>query len=120
MSTKEEFAKHGVDLEWGRSKVVLYVGKEKHKIVCSPESFRWLKRLIENTTWIDPELEAERAKAEDRRLRALRRRESEPQYAYAPQPQPPAELDEYLWAPAWKPPSDDGREFPYAQPDYDE
>lgn len=118
MSTKEDFEKHGVELEWGRSKVVLYVGKEKHKIVSSPEAFRWLKRLIENSNWIDPELEAERAKAEDRRLRALRRRESEPQYKPEPESQP--ELEDFVWAPDWEPPTDDKREFPFAQPDYDE
>jgi hypothetical protein len=112
MSTKEAFAKHNVDLEWGKSKVVLYVGKERHKIVCSPEAFRWLKRLVENNTKIDPEVEAEREQADNRRLRSLRRKDN------APEPEPEHDRFAPVGVPLWR--GDDDRDYPFAQPDYSE
>ena len=32
MNIKEKFKRQGLGLEWGRNKVILTVGREKHKI----------------------------------------------------------------------------------------
>lgn len=76
MSTRERFARHGATVEWKADKVVVRVGRDGHRIVCSPAAFRWLKGLIEHTDWTDPSIEAELAEAHLRRIRSLRRKDA--------------------------------------------
>lgn len=62
MNTREHFKKQGLGLDWGKQKVVIEVGREKDKIVCSPKAFRYLKRAIEalnDIGYVDPILEGE-------------------------------------------------------------
>lgn len=75
-TTRELFAKHGATVEWKPNKAVVRIGRDSHKIVCSPAAFRWLKALLEHTDWTDPGIEAELAEAHHRRLRAIRRRDN--------------------------------------------
>lgn len=46
MKTREAFAKLGVEVQWAKQRVVLHVGRERNKIVCSPPAFRWLDKLV--------------------------------------------------------------------------
>lgn len=69
MNTREHFKNQGLKLNWGRSKVVIEVGREKDKIVCSPKAFRYLKRAIEalnDIGYVDPLLEGEMMDAQYR------------------------------------------------------
>lgn len=70
MNTREHFKKQGLSLDWGKHKVVIEVGREKDKIVCSPRAFRYLKRAIEalnDIGYVDPILEGEMLDAEIRK-----------------------------------------------------
>ena len=70
MNTREHFKKQGLSLDWGKHKVVIKVGREKDKIVCSPKAFRYLKRAIEalnDIGYVDPILEGEMLDAEIRK-----------------------------------------------------
>lgn len=69
MNTREHFKKQGLSLDWGKHKVVIEVGREKDKIVCSPKAFRYLKRAIEalnDIGYVDPILEGEMIDAQYR------------------------------------------------------
>jgi hypothetical protein len=46
VKTRDAFKKLGVQVQWGRQRVVLHVGQERQKIVCSPTAFRWLDKLV--------------------------------------------------------------------------
>ncbi len=62
MNTREHFKKQGLELDWGKSKVVIEVGRERDRIVCSPKAFRYLKRAIaalNDFGYVDPVLEGE-------------------------------------------------------------
>jgi len=68
MNIKEKFKRQGLGLEWGRNKVILTVGREKHKIVCSPRGFRWLKKAVDvlnDIGWVDMLLEGEMVNADE-------------------------------------------------------
>lgn len=70
MNTREHFKKQGLGLDWGKQKVVIEVGREKDKIVCSPKAFRYLKRAIQalnDIGYVDPILEGEMIDAEFRK-----------------------------------------------------
>lgn len=126
-TTRELFAKHGATVEWKPNKAVIRVGRDSHKIVCSPAAFRWLKALLEHTDWTDPSIEAELAEAHHRRLRAIRRRDNSgppreyggsddtPVYAFpfAGDAPPLSEFSQRE-----QPLRDE--EPPYAQPEYDD
>ncbi len=69
MNTREHFKKQGLKLNWGRSKVVIEVGRDRDKIVCSPKAFRYLKRAIEalnDIGYMDPLIEGEMLDAQIR------------------------------------------------------
>ena len=46
MNTREHFKKQGLEVEWGKNKVVVKVGRDKEKIVCSPKAFRYFERAV--------------------------------------------------------------------------
>lgn len=46
MKTRDAFQRLGIQVQWARQRVILHVGKERHKIVCSPPAFRVLDKLV--------------------------------------------------------------------------